>query len=251
MNIDKHSRILGRKLLQAVTQPLARRWPIESHPWWLGTVHNLRVPRNVRCKATAGFGGGANIQIIFQLLEPALALEGNIAECGVFQGSTLIPIGLFVRQRMNSKTVLGFDSFTGLDETVKFDQKLGGKHDCRKIKGGFSNTSYEDLFERVRQFGLGSTVRIVRGYFQDTLIRYANHRFCFVHLDCVIYESYKQCLEFFYPRLVKGGVILLDEYKDPFWPGCTRAVDEFVADKPEKLVEIRSDNQTKYYLRKQ
>jgi O-methyltransferase len=71
-----------------------------------------------------------------------------------------------------------------------------------------------------------------------------------VHLDCVIYESYMQCLKFFYPRLVRGGVIVVDEYNDPPWPGCTQAVDEFLANKPEKLKELTSDNQIKYYLRK-
>jgi O-methyltransferase len=82
-------------------------------------------------------------------------------------------------------------------------------------------------------------------------VRHAGEQFCFVHLDCVIYESYKSCIEFFYPRLASGGVILFDEYNDPPWPGCARAVNEYLADKPEKLVEITSDNQTKYYLRKQ
>jgi hypothetical protein len=93
-------------------------------------------------------------------------------------------------------------------------------------------------------------VTLVRGYFQDTLPKYCDSQFCFVHLDCVIYESYRRCLEFFYPRMVTGGVILLDEYKDPPWPGCTQAVDEFVADKPERITEIKSDNYIKYYLRK-
>jgi Macrocin-O-methyltransferase (TylF) len=251
VSIENASKAVARKLLQAATQPLAKRWPIESFPPWLGTIHCLRVPRNVRWKVTAGAGGGANVRIIFRLLEPALSLEGNIAECGVFQGSTLIPIGLFVKQRMSSKMVLGFDSFEGLDQTVKFDLELGGDHDYRKAIGGFSDTSYQSLLQRIQQFELGSTVTVARGYFQDTLLKYANHRFSFVHLDCVIYESYKQCLEFFYPRLVKSGVVLLDEYNDPPWPGCTRAVDEFLAAKPEKLVKITSNNQIKYYLCKQ
>ena len=102
----------------------------------------------------------------------------------------------------------------------------------------------------MRELGLAKTVTLVPGYFQDTLPSYADQRFCFVHLDCVIYESYRTCLEFFYPRLVRGGVILLDEYNDPPWPGCTLAVDEFLADKPEELTEIKSDNHVRYYLRK-
>jgi O-methyltransferase len=127
---------------------------------------------------------------------------------------------------------------------------LGGDGDPRKRVGGFSNTSYEAVSQRIKQFGLSGTVTLARGYFHETLPQYADSLFCFVHLDCVIYESYRQCLAFFYPRMVAGGVILLDEYRDPPWPGCTQAVDEFVADKPEKVAEIRSDNHIKYYLRK-
>ena len=85
----------------------------------------------------------------------------------------------------------------------------------------------------------------------DTLPRFANYRFCFAHLDCDIYQSYKETLEFFYPRMTPGAIILLDEYNDPPWPGCNRAVDEFLTDKPERLVEIESDNYRKWYLRKQ
>ena len=80
---------------------------------------------------------------------------------------------------------------------------------------------------------------------------HGGEKFCFASLDCDIYESYKECLEFFYPRLVPGGVVLFDEYNDPPWPGCNKAVDEFLADKPEQLEEIESDNFIKYFFRKQ
>jgi len=71
-----------------------------------------------------------------------------------------------------------------------------------------------------------------------------------VHLDCDLYESYRTCLEFFYPRLSMGAVVLFDEYNDPTWPGCNKAVDEFLADKKERCLEIESDNQLKYFIRK-
>jgi len=250
LSTERRAGHLARQLLRAATRPLAKRSSIERCPGWLGTLHNLNVPNNVLPNVREEARGGANVRIVFRLLESALSLEGDVAECGVYQGSTLIPIGLFVRQRRSPKRVLGFDSFAGLDEAVKVDIGLVGADDPEKKPGGFSHTSYETLVETIRQFDLESTVTPVRGYFQDTLVRYSDRRFCFAHLDCVIYESYRRCLEFFYPRLGKGGVILLDEYNDPPWPGCTQAVDEFMADKPEKLTEIVSDNQIKYYFRK-
>ena len=67
-------------------------------------------------------------------------------------------------------------------------------------------------------------------------------------LDCELYESYKICLEFFYPRLTEGGIILLNEYNDPPWPGCKKAVDESLANKPESVEEITRDNYIKYQI---
>jgi O-methyltransferase len=237
-------------LLRAWTRPLVTMRPIERCPGWLATLHNVKVPANVEPNVYESPEGSSNIRIIFGLLEPALALPGNVAECGVWQGSTLIPTGLFVRRRGPAKRVMGFDSFQGLDQTVSRDVELGGDADPRKRVGGFSNTSYEAVAQRVRQFGLSGTVTLAPGYFQDTLPRHADSRFCFVHLDCVIYESYRQCLEFFFPRMVTGGIMLHDEYKDPTWPGCTQAVDEFLTGRAERIIEIKSDNHLKYYLRK-
>jgi O-methyltransferase len=237
-------------VLRTFTRPLVKRLPIERCPGRIATLHNLKVPANVRPNSQESTEGSSNIRIIFRLLEPALALPGDLAECGVWQGSTIIPTALFVRRRAPHKRVLGFDSFQGLNQTVAHDAALPGDFDDRKRVGGFSDTSYAAVEERVRHFGVADTVTLVQGYFQDTLPKYTDARFCFVHLDCVIYESYKQCLEFFYPRMSPGGVILIDEYNDPPWPGCTQAVDEFLAGKPETITEVKSDNQVRYYIRK-
>ena len=237
-------------VLRAWTRPLVTRLPIERCPGRIATLHNLKVPANVRPNAQESTEGSSNIRIIFRLLGSALALAGDLAECGVWQGSTLIPTALFVRRRAPHKRVLGFDSFQGLDETVAHDAALAGGDDERKRVGGFSDTSYAAVEDRVRRFDVADTVTLVQGYFQNTLPKYADARFCFVHLDCVIYESYRQCLEFFYPRMSAGGIILIDEYNDPPWPGCTQAVDEFLAGKPEAITEVKSDNQVRYYIRK-
>jgi len=237
-------------LLRAWTRPLVRNGRIERLPGWIAKLHSIKVPANVEPNAEESPAGSANIRMIFQLLETTLSLPGDVAECGVWQGSTVLPIGLFLRRRAPRKRLVGFDSFQGLNATVSRDVSMGGGDDDRKRVGGFSNTSYEAVNQRVREFGLSDSVTLAPGYFQDTLAGYGDWRFCFVHLDCVIYESYRTCLEFFYPRLVRGGLILLDEYNDPPWPGCTLAVDEFLADKPESLIEVKSDNHVRYYLRK-
>src|SRR2546423_8646979 len=191
LSTERRAGHLARQLLRAATRPLAKRSPIERCPGWLGTLHNLNVPNNVLPNVREEARGGANVRIVFRLLESALSLEGDVAECGVYQGSTLIPIGLFVRQRRSPKRVLGFDSFAGLDETVKVDIGLVRADDPEKKPGGFSHTSYGTLVDTIRQFDLESTVTPVRGYFQDTLVRYSDRRFRFSALPHGGFQMYQ------------------------------------------------------------
>ncbi len=67
-------------------------------------------------------------------------------------------------------------------------------------------------------------------------------------MDVNLYDSYRECLHFFYPRMELGGIILFDEYNDPPWPACNKAVDEFLAGKPEALRMICRDNYQKWYF---
>jgi hypothetical protein len=174
--------------------------------------------------------------------------DGELAECGVWEGASLIPIALFLRQRGIRKHIYGFDSFCGFDNSIEKDLQLGGADDPNKRVGGFSNTSLNLVQRKLKRFDLLNMVTLHDGYFKNTLYRVSDESFAFVHLDCDIYESYKTCLNFFYPRMVPGGIILLDEYNDPPWPGCNQAVDEFLADKREELIIAKSHNQMKYYL---
>ncbi|MGA9508866.1 MAG: hypothetical protein WBV55_09625 [Candidatus Sulfotelmatobacter sp.] len=63
-----------------------------------------------------------------------------------------------------------------------------------------------------------------------------------------LYDSYKQCMEFFSPRIIASGIISLDEYNDRPWPGSNKAVDEFLAGLPEKLEMIERDNYQKWHF---
>ena len=66
----------------------------------------------------------------------------------------------------------------------------------------------------------------------------ADKTFSFVHIDVDLYEPAKDSLEFFYPRMAEGGIILMDDYGLGTCPGVTSAGQEFFSDKPEKLVSL-------------
>ena len=224
--------------------------PVERWPGFYGQAQGIKVPTLHKSLTAKTAECGSNVKIILLLLKSVAVWPGDVAECGVYQGATLITEGLYLLQNDIPKTLFGCDSFEGFDETVLSEIALGGSDEPHKKIGGFNDTSYSVIQEKLRRLGLDEKVHLLKGYFQETLPELSDHRFCFVHLDCDLYDSYKTCLEFFYPRLVPGGIILFDEYNDPPWPGCNKAVNEFLEGRREKPIEIESDNYLKYYIQK-
>ena len=154
---------------------------------------------------------------------------------------------LFRSQNDVPKKVYGFDSFEGFGDRAQFDAT---ENSSIETQGSFADTSYELVKSKIDRLNLGDQVIIIKGFFSSSLRTVEDRKFCFVHLDCDLYQAYLDCISFFYDRMVPGGVILFDEYNDPPWPGCNRAVDEFLLDKPERLIEISSDNYIRYFIRK-
>ena len=76
-----------------------------------------------------------------------------------------------------------------------------------------------------------------------------NQKIALLHLDLDLYEGYKYALEIFWDQIQIGGIILFDEYRDPKWPGATKAVDEFLVSKNlnHQIKEISS----KYFIIKE
>ena len=70
-------------------------------------------------------------------------------------------------------------------------------------------------------------VTYCRGWIPESFATVPDRLYKFVRLDLDLYEPIKGALEYFYPRLGHGGVIVVDEYGFPRWPGARKAVDEF------------------------
>lgn len=226
---------------------MAKRAP-QNWPAWAANLLEIRVPATIPRKPAPDATGGANINVILALLDRVLDVPGDIAECGVFRGATLLGIGLHAEQKTRSKQVFGFDSFLGFDDAIAMDLAIPSSFDPDKRLGGFSNTTTRIVDDRIRALGLAHRIKLIPGYFRDTLTLQPARRYSFVHLDCDIYESYRICLEFFYPQMNSRGIILIDEYNDPPWPGCNRAVDEFVTKTKLTLQLIERDGYQKYFI---
>ena len=156
-------------------------------------------------------------------------LEGNIVECGVGKGRTLFYLMTFLYDNSSHKfkKLWGFDSFRG------FPSIDGAESSVRNPKKGeWGGTEVEDIKKIMLSGGIpepyvDKKLMLVEGFFQDTLSKYNNEPIAFLHLDVDLYISYKITLEYFYPYVVSGGVIVFDEYGELNWPGATKAIDEF------------------------
>ena len=151
-------------------------------------------------------------------------VEGDMAELGVFRGSTARLIHHYLPER---KLYL-FDTFAGFDER---DIKIEGATTGRPAKTSeFALTSVDLARRNVGQ--QNDNVQFYPGYFPQSAPDFLSQRkFAFVHLDADLYEPILAGLNFFYERMVPGGYILVHDFNS--WPGARKAVREFFKDKPE------------------
>lgn len=243
----KHNRTLRR-----LTAPMMRGIPVENWPATAARLHGLNVPRLGERTPGSRIRPGASSRIIFRFLDQTRNVPGAVVECGVFRGSTLITSALYLKQKGIVKPVFGLDSFEGFGAEVRADIQLGGEECEEKRVGGFGATSYRYVTDAIRFFALASMVTLVPGFFKDSLPRLSSlESVSFLRLDCDLYESYKGRLDFFYPRLSAGAVVLMDEYADLKWPGAKKALDEFLLGKPEAVEMTTVDGYIKGYFLKQ
>lgn len=171
----------------------------------------------------------------FVLLRAAQAvadLPGDLIETGCRAGlsSNFLLAGTAARP----DTILhAFDSFEGLSAPGPEDSVRGGAAFWKK--GALAVG--EDVFLRnTRRFE--GRVRSYSGWIPERFGEVADRSFVLAHIDVDLYQPTIGSLEFAYPRTVPGGVIICDDYGSRSCPGARKAVDEFFADKPERLLEL-------------
>ena len=114
-----------------------------------------------------------------------------------------------------------FDTFEGFDERdVDMERKLG----CSDAQTGlYSGTDKEKLMERMP---LPGQVVIRKGWFPETAFDIEDETFCLVCMDACLYQPTLAGLEFFFPRMGRGGVILLSGCSGTRYRGVAKAVED-------------------------
>jgi len=162
------------------------------------------------------------LQVLHQFAGAVPHLSGEVAEIGVYRGGTAYLLAtIFSDQK---RRVRLFDTFSGIPATA-------ASMDIHR-EGDFADTNLSGVAQFLQGF---DNIAFHTGVFPDSVTPEADAAsYCFVHVDADIYRSVCDCCEFFYPRLVQGGMLLFDDYGFATCPGVRKAVDEFFADKAHK-----------------
>ena len=163
--------------------------------------------------------------MVYSIAKSQRELDGDMAEVGVYQGGS----AKLVCEVKGDRKLFLLDTFIGLPELSDADTHFGKKH---WKKNQFNDTSLEAVKDYLSSY---ENVQIIKGEFPKTADSINDSKFSFVHLDVDLYKSTIECLKFFYPRLVQGGIILVHDYHSD---GIQKAFKEFLQSNKAQLIEL-------------
>lgn len=162
-------------------------------------------------------------------------IEGDFVECGVWKGGSMMAIAYTLKHFLcTSRHLYLFDTFEGMSTPTKDDFDLSGLDAQTLLNTSEKINSpiwcYSTLDEVKNNFEkTGYTpekIHFIKGKVEDTIPQYIPEKISLLRLDTDWYESTKHELVYLFPRLVNGGVIIIDDYGH--WQGCRKAVDEYI-----------------------
>ena len=170
----------------------------------------------------------ANLINHYEIYKKIISLPGDIVECGVFKGISLTRFLTFreILENYNSRKIYGFDVFGKFPKAKnqgdkswvkKWEKNAGDGSDVKELNNILLDKKFSN-FELVK----GDVKKTI----PNLIKQHPGLKISLLHLDMDIYEPTKFTLNKLFPYVVKGGIILLDDYNEVF--GATKATDEFL-----------------------
>lgn len=177
-------------------------------------------------------------------------IPGALVECGVWRGGSAMAMALTLQaMRAAPRDIFLFDTFEGMTPPGPEDNLASDGRSAAEIaqeKGGNPDhwivacAALEEV--RTNMFSTGyprERLHFVQGDVLRTLDQRDTGPLALIRLDTDWYESTKRELEVLFPRLVPGGVLIVDDYGS--WQGARKATDDYIADKGLRLLLTRVD----------
>lgn len=214
---------MSRDLAAETAAKIKVRLVLEEQPWFRVSPYYIK-------KVTDSLVSDVpRLAVLHSLSTDCLSLGGEFWECGVYKGGTAGMLAHIIKDSQKDIKLRLFDTFTGLPDA-----------DLEKDEGSwiglFNDTSAKAVRSKIKS--ILPTATVYEGYIPDTFAGLEDSKIAFAHIDTDMYKSYIDCLEFIWPRMIKGGVIVFDDYG--YCPGAYKAVNEFFSDKEAKHVALQT-----------
>ena len=191
---------------------------------------------------------------IFGLIEAVRYLtknkiKGDIIECGVWRGGSMLAIAdVLMEMNDTDHNLYLFDTFEGMPPPSENDISYTNRTADELLLPDVDKTedliwAYSSLNAVKKTMSLTNfpqtKIHYIKGKVEETLPLDSIGNICLLRLDTDWYESTKHELIHLYPKLIKGGVLIIDDYG--FWKGARKAVDEYFTENNIPILLNRLD----------
>ena len=156
-------------------------------------------------------------------------IEGDFVECGVWRGGSSMMSALSLEEDQTRKLFL-YDTFEGMNAPTSDDVNIigesaentwQGRDKCEagieEVKSNMAKTKYPE-----------GNIKYIAGMVENTIPKTIPDKIAILRLDTDWYESTYHELTYLFPKLVKGGVLIIDDYGH--WQGARKAVDTYFSE---------------------
>ena len=168
-----------------------------------------------------------------ELFRRSSGLAGDLIECGVFKGASLSRFLKFraLFENPTGRKIYGFDTFGAFPPAD--DAMDEEKREEFVAEAGDKSISRAQLLGLFDELGLNENLELLEGDIRETIPTFCDDnpdlKISLLNIDVDLLEPTRICLEHLYPRVVSGGIVILDDYGA--FPGATKATDDYFKDK--------------------
>lgn len=200
-------------------------------------------------------------------------VKGDYMECGVWKGGAVglmaLTNQLYGATRRNLFLFDSFDDilppnpeidgFRAMQDALKYSNKTDLQElksdPTTPIKGFYDSFGGKGTLSQNRQLFFRQIkydkkyVHFYKGWFEDTMPKASKNvdRLAILRIDADWYKSVYICLKYFYPKVVKGGFIVIDDYG--YYEGCTKAVKQYFSERNIHLYPNSIDSGSVYFIK--
>jgi len=165
-------------------------------------------------------------------------VKGSVFYFGVYHGNGLMNfanLSASLEPFNHTREIIGFDTFEGYPEIGDKDKTHGKKYRTL-VEGGFSSNSLDlikqlvEIYDENRPLNHVPKIKLIKGDVCKTLPEYISKNqhtvASLVVLTMNLYDPTKLVLETLWPRMPRGGVVIIHSLNEDYYPGATSAVLE-------------------------